>query len=273
VQTKFKSRNGDAPAFKRHDDLFAETLTGWATNLLFPIPNIPNRYLKLPWRRILRVRGRIRGVLFIVKTLAVWPFELVPELLRTRKTLDNRSEERKHAPQFNHGDHICFLYRNEKSLRAMLARYVSEGLAEGEQCVCVESPHVRQILCDDLRSLSIDVDQEIAKHSLVFLSEEDVYFKGGKFDPEGLMKQLAESIDMSLRSGFTGFRIAGEVSHASGAPQVQKQLIDYEKRVDEYFIGKKAIGFCHYRLDAFPQQTLDAVVDAHALHLVEIPAT
>lgn len=213
---QFKSRDRDARAFKRYDDLFAEAVTGWATNLLFPIPDIPSRYLKLPWRRILRIRGRIRGVLFIVKTLAFWPFELVPELLRIRNALDNRSEERNRASQFNHGDHICFLYRSEKALLGMLARYVNEGLAKGEQCVCVESPCVRDMLCEDLRLLGINLDHEIARGSLVFLSEEDVYFKGGKFDPEGLMKQLGESIDTSLRNGFTGFRIAGEVIPSRG---------------------------------------------------------
>jgi hypothetical protein len=273
VPKQSKSRDRDARAFKRHDDIFAETLTGWATNLLFPIPNIPNRYLKIPWRRILRIRGRLRGVLFIVKTLAVWPFELVPELLRNRNALANRIEQQTHVSQFNHGDHICFLYRSEKSLQAMLARYVNEGLAKGEQCVCVESPRVRDLLCEHLRSLGIDLDHEIATGSLVFLLEEDVYFKGGRFDPEGLVKQLAESIDTSLRNGFTGLRIAGEVSRASGAPHLQKQLIDYERRADDYFAGKKAIGFCHYRVEAFPQQTLDSVIDAHALHLVEVPST
>ncbi len=273
MHKQVESRDRAARAFKRRDDLFAETVTGWATNLFFPIPNIPNRYLKLPWRRILQSRGRIRGVLFVLKTLALWPFELGLELLRTRDELEDLREDRNYVSRFNHGDHVCFLYRSEKALQGMLVRYVNEGLANGEQCVCVESPQVRETLCDDLRSLGINIDSEIAKGSLVFLSEEDVYFKGGKFDPEGLLKQLGDSIDTSLRSGFTGFRITGEISRASGDPQVQKQVIDYEKRVDEYFAGKKAIGFCHYRLEAFPQETLDSVIDAHALHLVEVPPT
>jgi hypothetical protein len=46
-------------------------------------------------------------------------------------------------------------------------------------------------------------------------------------------------------------------------------VIDYEKRVDEYFMDKKAIGFCHYRADKFPSALLDSVIDAHGLHIVE----
>ena len=262
-------RERAARVIKRRDDLFAEAVTGWATNLLFPIPHVPNRYHNLPWRRIVKSRGAIRGALFVVGILALWPFELLVELMRPACEVGGRDENKDRVSHFNHGDHVCFLYRSEDALQDMLARYVIEGLMKGEQCVCVEPIRVRERLCSDLRSLGVDLEKEMARGSLVFLSEEEVYFGTGEFDPQGLVKRLSESINRSLETGFTGFRISGEISRASRDPMIQGKVIEYERRADEDFAGKKAIGFCHYRFDAFSEEMLDSLIDAHGLHIVE----
>jgi hypothetical protein len=262
-----KYRDRATRVSERHDDTFAEEITGWATNRLFPIASLPNRYVRIPWRRILESRGAVRGVLFVVRILALWPFELMIEILRPGHALVDGN--RNTVSEYNYGDHVCFLYRSEDALHEMLAQFVDEGLKKGEQCVCVETTRVQERLCGDLRSLGIDFEREIAKGSLFFLSEEEVYFRGGEFDPQGLVKQLSESIDRSQEAGFSGFRISGEISRASSDPMIQERVIDYERRVDEYFAGKKAIGFCHYRVEAFSEEMLDSVIDAHGLHVVE----
>jgi hypothetical protein len=266
VATPAKYRDRATRVSEQHDDTFAEEITGWATNRLFPIASLPNRYVRIPWRRILESRGTVRGVLFVVRILALWPFELMIEILRPHDLVDGN---RNTVSEYNHGDHVCFLYRSEDALHPMLARFVNEGLKKGEQCVCVETTRVQERLCGDLRSLGIDFEKEIAKGSLVFLSEEEVYFRSGEFDPQGLVKQLSESINRSQEAGFSGFRISGEISRASGNAMIQEKVIDYERRADEYFTGKRAIGFCHYRFDAFPEEMLDSVIDAHRFHFVE----
>jgi hypothetical protein len=57
-------------------ELLSERITGWAVNVLFPIPGVPNLYSKFPWRRIRRTRGPIWGTLFVVNLLAIWCLEL-----------------------------------------------------------------------------------------------------------------------------------------------------------------------------------------------------
>jgi MEDS: MEthanogen/methylotroph, DcmR Sensory domain len=251
------------------DDLFAEAVTGWATNRVFPMPNIPNRYQRLPWRRISRAYGVIRGALFIARILVIWPFELIIELAWPDRKSDQKPQSRHCTSQFSQGEHICFLYRNEQALQDTLTRYVAEGLAEGEQCFCIETKRMQERLCVGLRAIGVDSEKEIAKGSLVFLLEDDVYFGGGNFDPSALVDQLGKLIDQSLDAGFSGFRVSGEISRASGDPALQRQVIEYEKQVDEYFIDKKAIGFCHYHADKFSQEVLESVIDAHGLHMIE----
>src|ERR1700733_3649675 len=124
-------------ASKRRDDQFAEAITGWATNLFFPLPKIPNHYFRLPWRRICKRRGAIRGALFIARVLAIWPFEMAFEIARSSNEMrlgDKVSTD--YASQFSHGDHVCHFYQSNESLLTMLSPFVADGLKKGERCFC-----------------------------------------------------------------------------------------------------------------------------------------
>jgi uncharacterized protein with HEPN domain len=78
-----------ADAVRRREARLSEEITGWAVNALFPIRDVPNLYPRLPWRRIRKTRGLICGTLFATKLLAIWPFELTWELVRSRDVADS----------------------------------------------------------------------------------------------------------------------------------------------------------------------------------------
>jgi uncharacterized protein with HEPN domain len=82
-------RQSRADAVRRRDARLAEAITGWAANALFPLPDVPNLYARFPWRRIRKTRGLVCGTLFVVKLLAVWPFELTWELVWSRDAVDS----------------------------------------------------------------------------------------------------------------------------------------------------------------------------------------
>jgi uncharacterized protein with HEPN domain len=74
-------RQSRADAVSRREAQLSEEITGWAVSALFPLPDIPNIYARFPWRRLRKTRGLICGMLFAVKLLAIWPFELAWELI------------------------------------------------------------------------------------------------------------------------------------------------------------------------------------------------
>src|SRR5262249_13005639 len=82
---------------------------------------------------------------------------------------------------------------------------------------------------------------------------------------------LTASIAESVRLGFTGFRRAGERSWAAGSADHCKQVTGYEKMVEQCYPGKKAVGLCQYRMDAFPADVLQALLESHKLHVIEPP--
>ena len=257
-------------ASKRRDDQFAEAVTGWATNFFFPLPKIPNHYISLPWRRIFKSRGSLRGALFIARVLAIWPFELAFEMARPSHRGRLRDQDhRDDVSQFAHGDHFCHLYRTNKSLLTTLSPFIAEGLKKGERCFCVQTPLVREALCADLLSIGVDVDREIGRGALMFQSEDELYFGEGGFDLKRLLDRLGQLITDSLEAGFCGLRTAGDMSRVLSDLVLQKQLIEYERAVDEFYANKKAIAFCNYRLDGVPRATRGPVIDAHGLHMMD----
>jgi hypothetical protein len=262
--------DSERSASKRRDDLFAEAVTGWATNLFFPLPKFPNHYLRLPWRRICKSLGSVRGALFVARILAIWPFELALEIARSsNETRLGESAPREYASQFSHGNHFCHLYQNTDSLMKMLSPFVAEGLKKGERCFCVQTPPVRERLCADLLEMGVDVDREIDRGALMFRSQEELYFEPGGFDVKRLLDQLGQLITDSLEAGFSGLRTAGDMSRAFSDPMLQKQIVEYERAVDDFYADKKAIAFCNYRLDGLSPANWAPVIDAHGFHVMD----
>ena len=60
----------------------------------------------------------------------------------------------------------------------------------------------------------------------------EIYFEGGSFDGEGMIRRLMRSIETAVKDGFSGFRTAGELTWAAGDTHC-KQVIGYESGVAE----------------------------------------
>ncbi len=171
--------------------------------------------------------------------------------------------------QFRHGDHTCVFYRDEELLREVLVPYIADGLRNGERCFCAQKPYVGRQLLYDLNFLGIDTESAIRRGALEIHTEDEVYFPQKHFSPNDMMEMLAESIDDASAKGFTGFRSAGELSWAVEGRNDCDKVVGYEKMVDEYFPGKRAIGLCQYNMDAFTPEMLQAVMESHRLHVSE----
>jgi hypothetical protein len=169
--------------------------------------------------------------------------------------------------QFSHGDHVCVFYRSQSFLQGILTPYVSEGLRRGERCFCAQKPEVIKMLLYDLRFLGLNTDKEIARGALELHTVDEVYFPSGAFEPQRLMEMLLRSIDHSVKSGFSGFRSAGELSWACKDMRKCDQLIGYEAMVNRNYPGKPAIGMCQYAINDFSPDILASVMAHHKMHM------
>jgi hypothetical protein len=171
--------------------------------------------------------------------------------------------------QFQHGDHICVFYRTESALLEILTPYIAEGLRKGERCFCVQTNEVMRRLTLDLQFIGVNVEREIARGALEFHTENEIYFENGSFDGNAMIQRLMRAVEESVKAGFTGFRSAGELTWAARDTTHCKQVIGYEKMVEQCYPGKRAVGLCQYRMSAFDPRVLDALLETHRIHLIE----
>lgn len=165
--------------------------------------------------------------------------------------------------QFKHGDHTCVFYHSEDALMEVLTPYIAEGLNRGERCFCVQKPRVRKRLLSDLRALGFPTDDLLERGILEIQSAKKVYFKKGRFDPHAMMDMLMQSLNQALRSGFTAFRTAGDLTWVLEDHDEFDRLIAYEGLVNAYYPTRRAIGLCQYDANAFTSRMLESVVKTH----------
>ncbi len=169
--------------------------------------------------------------------------------------------------QFKRGDHICVFYRDAGTLLETIAPYLADGLRKGERCFCAQKADFIPRLLRALDAHGVDTQRETQRGALEIHSEDEVYFPGGKFEPQVMMEMLLHSIEDALRRGFSGFRTAGEMSWALNGRESCDQLLSYEKMVAAGYPGQPAIGICQYPVDGFPAELLQEVVAAHRMAL------
>jgi hypothetical protein len=151
----------------------------------------------------------------------------------------------------------------------VLSPYIAEGLRNGERCFCVQQEEVVKRLEYDLRFIGVDMDDAVKRGALEFHTVEDAYLPDGHFEPEAMMELLVRSIEETVRKGFSGFRSAGDLSWAVEGRDECRQIIGYEKMVEECFPGKPAIGMCQYPIDSFRPEVLDSVLTLHRQQIVD----
>lgn len=168
---------------------------------------------------------------------------------------------------FKRGNHACVFYRSEEALLETLTPYVAEGLRLGERCFCAQKPAVIKRLLFDLRFIGIDTEREIRRGALELHTENEVYFPNKRFEPKVLMQLLMDSVDESVKRGYSGFRTAGELSWAVEGRQQCDQVIAYERLVEDAFPGRAAIGICQYDMRKFSPDILESVLACHRMHV------
>jgi hypothetical protein len=178
----------------------------------------------------------------------------------------------RHNPlfEFKHGDHACLFYRDEDSLREVLAPYIAEGLRKGERCFCAQNPRTIGLLAGDLQLRGIPIEQEVKRGALEIHTDREFYFPNGVFQPTVMLEMLRRLIEDSVARGFAAFRIAGDTSWAARSQNHCEHLIRYEAMIDRLFPGKAATALCQYHINHLPQEVLAAAPGVHKLHLAEM---
>lgn len=161
------------------------------------------------------------------------------------------------------GEHLCLLFADGSEERRVLSRYLTTGLHRHERVLCFTDRRSPTTVLTWLQSTGVDVDSMVRQGQLQVRSAENSYLPSGRFDADSMLATLDGEIDASLRAGFAGLRICGEVGWALRGVPGADQLERYESEVGEVFAGRPASAICQYDARQFDHDQLRRIDRCH----------
>ncbi len=157
------------------------------------------------------------------------------------------------------GDHVFFLYDGEEEHRALLTPYLRQGLERREKVIYIADAHPPETILGYLRGDGVEVEPYLDSGQLAVLPAEEVYTRGGAFDPDRVMELLQSKTELALAEGYSALRATGEVAWALRGVSGSERLLEYEAKVNRLFPGSRLLGLCQYDRRLFgPSMLLDA---------------
>jgi signal transduction histidine kinase len=167
------------------------------------------------------------------------------------------------------GEHLCLVYEDAADQLAAVVPYVAEGLRRGEQCVYLADDRSAGVVAAALHDGGVDVAAQREGGALVFITKHDAYLRDGVFRPQQTIAFLRESVAQARADGWSGVRLAGEMTWALDGGADAQQLVEYEALLNDFFPESGALGLCQYNRRRFPGETIYDVLCTHPVAVID----
>ncbi|MET8853899.1 MEDS domain-containing protein [Amycolatopsis sp. NPDC004625] len=151
-------------------------------------------------------------------------------------------QERGPAPRVR--DHVCRGYRRPAEFVADAQEFLAEGLAAGERVLYVapgdEAALTGQLREDDRCGEGLD------SGAVQVASVDAAYPSGTVVDPAGQVAVYASATSEALAAGFTGLRVAADVTSLARTPAQVDAFARYEHLVDHFMAAHPMSAMCGY---------------------------
>jgi PAS domain S-box-containing protein len=166
------------------------------------------------------------------------------------------------------GDHLCLIYENPAEQLMSAVPFLKEGLARGERCLYVADDGSVEAIVQALAAAGVDVAHEQGRGALWMLTKQDSYLKGGEFDPKAMIDFLDRAQSQALADGFSGLRMAGDMTWALGPEIGCDRLIEYEALVNDFLANSRSLFLCQYHRTRFAPAVIHDVLRTHPIAIL-----
>jgi anti-anti-sigma regulatory factor len=166
-------------------------------------------------------------------------------------------------PEPGPADHVCWVYDDARDLQMATARFLAGGLARGERLMVVGDGMIEALDRDTLPFGG--TDELVATGALEILDLSSAYEGSAQFTPEQQLAFYGAATQKALDDGFTGLRVAAEVSALAADPASRAALVRWERLADNFMAaGSGFTAMCAYRAD-LGTEVLAEVTAVHPL--------
>jgi methanogenic corrinoid protein MtbC1 len=160
--------------------------------------------------------------------------------------------------------HLCGFFHSRDERYRVLAPFVKDGIERGEKAFHVVDPARLVEHLHRLQAAGIDVRKARATGQLEVRGWDEVYLRGGRFDPDANTAFLSRVLAEAKDHGFPLTRVIAEMEWVFHDPTCGiEKLVQYEARANTTFAGSPDPLLCTYDRSQFG--TAEAM-DAFAVH-------
>src|SRR5215207_10704492 len=134
------------------------------------------------------------------------------------------------APPDEPGAHACWRFDDEVAFRAAAVAYLADGLARNERVVYL-ADQGPEALRHDVTPIG-DVDRLLEDGALVLRAVGDAYDNRTGVDPAAQVQAYRDLVGEALGDGFSGLRVAADVTALVTTEDDRRRFVQYELAVD-----------------------------------------
>lgn len=172
------------------------------------------------------------------------------------------------ADKYQFGMHVCSIYRNRAEQIPVLTALFSEGLAARQKALYIGDEHAAEEVGGSIDSHCVHQHSHPVSQHISFTNSRESYMPNGNFDYAGMYDHLDQEVFSAAQEGYTGIRIAGDMSWFQGSNTPLESLISYETKLNQFVPSRHIVGICEYQEGAFSPEALIDMICAHPFLIV-----
>lgn len=166
------------------------------------------------------------------------------------------------------GTHMCLIFTDEKERQDSMLKFLLSGLKGGERAACFSENISEETVRAFLDKEGISYDERKDQNAITLSGTRKVYFEGGVFDPDRMLKTLTRFYHQAMDQGFPGARVIGEMTPEIEQMPGGERLMEYESRVSLLVRECPITTVCLYDARAFDGATILNVLKVHPKMIV-----
>jgi anti-anti-sigma regulatory factor len=173
-----------------------------------------------------------------------------------------------HARGLGVHDHVCWRYDKPAEFRATAREFLADGLAAGQRVLYIGVGEPKA-LADELREVK-GLDKALATGIARVGSVDATYAAGTVIEPAEQVHRYAALTEQAVVAGFSGLRVAADVTPLARTDEQLDALARYEHRIDHYMAARPFAAMCAYNGSELGD---DVVAQVACMHAATSPET
>ncbi len=159
--------------------------------------------------------------------------------------------------------HLCLIYESRQQQFAAAVPFLRVGLQRRERVVYVVDENTADEVLAQMEATGLSPQPYLDTGQLVICPHRDTYTRGGRFDPDEMIRFLSEATEKALADGLSALRVTGEMTWALNELPGVERVIEYEARLNRFFPEFPCTAICQYNRHRFPARILRDVIYTH----------